>query len=154
MLDQAAIQVTIEPPFKADGDAILQAVAQALTFGQATLPAGLAVTVTSADRVRALNQQYAGIDSTTDVLSFPVEGEPYAVEPGEPPYLGDVVIAYSVAESQARDAGLPLIAELQLLAIHGTLHLLGFDHDTPDRQAEMWALQSAAMDAARADRST
>lgn len=148
-----SIYVNFEETYDADSEAVVNAVDQALMFGQAYAPAALTVTITSAERVHELNMQYAGIDSTTDVLSFPAEGDPYQVEPGEPPYLGDIVIAYPVAEQQARDAGTAVTAELQLLAIHGSLHLLGYDHDTPDRQAEMWALQSAAMDAARATRS-
>jgi probable rRNA maturation factor len=148
-----SIYINLEEPYEADAEEIMNAVDQALMFGQAQAPAALTVTITSAERVHELNLQYAGLDYTTDVLSFPVEGDPYAVEPGEPPYLGDIVIAYPVAEQQANDAGNPVVGELQLLAIHGSLHLLGYDHDTPDRQAEMWALQSAAMDAARATRS-
>jgi probable rRNA maturation factor len=116
----------------------------------AAAPCALTVTITSAERVHELNREYAGLDEPTDVLSFGPEGEPYAVEPGEPPYLGDVVIAYPVAEQQAADNGLPVLIEAQTLAVHGVLHLLGYDHDTPDRRAEMWALQSAAMDAVRA----
>jgi probable rRNA maturation factor len=147
-----SIYINIEEPYQADAEAIAAAVDQALMMGQAPIPVALTVTVTSSERVHELNLQYAGIDSTTDVLSFPAEGDPYAVEPGEAPYIGDILIAYPVAESQAAQAGTPVIAELQLLSIHGSLHLLGYDHDTPDRQAEMWAYQSAAMDAARAAR--
>ena len=148
-----SIYVNFEAEYDADVDALVNAVDQALQFGQAPAPAAMTVTITTDERVHELNLQYAGIDSTTDVLSFPAEGDPYAVEPGEPPYLGDVVIAYPIAEQQAVTASHPVIAELQLLAIHGSLHLLGYDHDTPDRQAEMWALQSAAMDATRTARS-
>jgi probable rRNA maturation factor len=126
-----------------------QAAEQALITTQASDPHALTITITSAEKVQELNKQHAGLDYTTDVLSFPVEGEPYATEPGEPPYLGDIVIAYPVAETQAKEANVPVGTELQLLTVHGTLHLLGYDHDTPDRQAEMWALQSAAMDALR-----
>ncbi len=146
------VYIASEGPYNADENALREAVLQALSIGQAQPPCALTVTLTSAERVHELNAQYAGLDSTTDVLSFPAEGETYAVDPGDPPYLGDVIIAYPVAEQQAREAGMVLLVELQMLAIHGTLHLLGYDHDTPDRQAEMWALQSAALDATRAAR--
>lgn len=154
MEQKYTIHVSSDGPFQADERAVREAVRQALTITQAQTPTALTITLTTAERVQELNQQYAGINSTTDVLSFPAEDEPYAVEPGDPPYLGDVIIAYPVAEKQAQDANMSVLAEIQLLAIHGTLHLLGYDHDTPDRQAEMWAIQSAAMDATRTKSNT
>lgn len=149
MSQDYTIYVTMDDAYQADVDAIQLAAWYALSVSQAGAPLALTVTLTTSERVHELNRDYAGIDEPTDVLSFGAEGEAYAVEPGEPPYIGDVVIAYPVAQAQAARANTPVISELQLLAIHGTLHLLGYDHDTPDRQAEMWAYQSAAMDAVR-----
>jgi probable rRNA maturation factor len=74
-------------------------------------------------RVRALNRQYRGKNSSTDVLSFPAE---------EPSHLGDVVIASGVARRQAKAAGHSLQTELRVLALHGLLHLLGYDHEHDD----------------------
>lgn len=74
-------------------------------------------------RVRALNRQYRGVPSATDVLSFPA---------GEPGLLGDVVIALGVARRQAATAGHSLQTELRVLALHGLLHLLGYDHERDD----------------------
>lgn len=71
-------------------------------------------------RVRELNRRYRGKDTPTDVLSFPAE------EPGE---LGDVVIALEVARRQAAQAGHSLTTEFRVLALHGLLHLLGYDHE-------------------------
>lgn len=144
-----AIYVGVEGDYAVDLARVEAAARQALIVAQAEAPCALTVTLTSAERVQELNREFAGLDEPTDVLAFPAEDEPYAVEPGEPPYLGDVVIAYPVAEEQARAAGHSLVAELQVLAIHGTLHLLGFDHQTPEQRAEMWAYESAAMDAVR-----
>jgi len=76
-------------------------------------------------RARALNRQYRRKDAPTDVLSFPAEEE------GQ---LGDVVIAVGVARRQAREAGHSLQTELRVLALHGLLHLLGYDHDHDDGQ--------------------
>jgi len=152
MSEQFVVHVTGDEGIQFDENALINAARQGLVIGLGKPPCALTVTLTSAERLHDLNMQYAGIDSTTDVLSFPAESEAYAVDPGDPPYLGDVVIAYPVAEQQAADASIPLLVELQTLAIHGTLHLLGYDHDTPDRQAEMWAVQSAALDATRAAR--
>jgi probable rRNA maturation factor len=84
---------------------------------------GVTVAVTTDARVRALNRRFRGVDQATDVLSFP------AGEPGE---LGDIVIARGVASRQARDLGHPLSTELKVLALHGLLHLLGYDHEADD----------------------
>jgi probable rRNA maturation factor len=81
------------------------------------------VAVVSDARVRALNRRYRRKDAATDVLSFPAD------EPGE---LGDVVIAAGVAGRQARSAGHPVAVELRVLALHGLLHLLGYDHERDD----------------------
>ncbi len=74
-------------------------------------------------RVRALNRRFRRKDAATDVLSFPS---------GEPDNLGDIVIAAGVAARQARAAGHSLQTELRVLALHGLLHLLGYDHEHDD----------------------
>jgi probable rRNA maturation factor len=74
-------------------------------------------------QVRRLNARYRGHDSATDVLSFAAD---------EPGHLGDVVIACGVAKRQARRVGHPVQAELRVLALHGLLHLLGYDHEHDD----------------------
>jgi len=82
------------------------------------------VAVVGDARVRALNRRYRGVDRATDVLSFPADGGPF-----DAGFLGDVVIAGGVARRQAREAGHPLTRELRVLALHGLLHLLGYDHE-------------------------
>jgi probable rRNA maturation factor len=77
-------------------------------------------------RMRQLNREFRGIDRPTDVLSFPASDEP--ARAGEP--LGDIVIATGVAREQAAEAGHGMVAESRLLALHGLLHLMGYDHDT------------------------
>jgi probable rRNA maturation factor len=74
-------------------------------------------------RVRALNRKFRRKDKPTDVLSFPSD---------QRGYLGDVVIASGVAARQARQAGHPVGTELRVLALHGLLHLLGYDHEHDD----------------------
>ncbi|HEC21440.1 MAG TPA: rRNA maturation RNase YbeY [Chloroflexi bacterium] len=145
-----AVHVVIEGLYQVDEEALREASRQALSVAGAAPPLGLTVTITSEEAVHELNRRYAGIDSTTDVLAFGAEDEPYLVDPDEPPYLGDVIIAYPVAEKQAAEMGHPTLTELQVLAIHGTLHLLGYDHATPDQQAEMKTLEAAAMERLRA----
>jgi probable rRNA maturation factor len=81
------------------------------------------VAIVTDARVHALNRQYRRKNAPTDVLSFPSD---------ERGYLGDVVIAAGVARRQAREAGHSLQTEVRVLALHGLLHLLGYDHERDD----------------------
>ncbi|MDQ2686826.1 MAG: rRNA maturation RNase YbeY [Armatimonadota bacterium] len=83
--------------------------------------------------IQALNAQYRGLDKPTDVLSF-AQGD--GEEPG-PRVLGDIVISLPTAEWQAARAGWPVESEVTLLAIHGLLHLLGYDDETDKGAREM-----------------
>jgi probable rRNA maturation factor len=83
--------------------------------------------------IRKLNRQYRGKDYATDVLSF----EPADEGLRGPRFLGDLVIATGVARRQAREAGHSYRTELRVLALHGFLHLLGYDHDHPDDHGRM-----------------
>lgn len=86
------------------------------------------IVIADDEEVRSLNLEFRNIDSPTDVLAFPGTLAEGFVTPREyPGYLGDVVISYSRAEAQALEAGHPVVRELQLLAIHGVLHLMGLD---------------------------
>jgi probable rRNA maturation factor len=98
----------------------------------------LTLVFTDDKRVQELNKKFAGIDHSTDVLSFP-EGEP-DVETGKI-YYGDVVISIPTAERQAKEAGHSLKDELTLLITHGTLHLLGFEHEEENDRRKMWSVQ-------------
>jgi probable rRNA maturation factor len=103
----------------------------------------LTIVLTEDAQLQQLNRDYLGFDVTTDVLSFPAsELDP---ETGGP-YLGDVLVSVPRAESQARTAGHPLEAELQLLVVHGVLHLLGYDHAEPEAKESMWAAQAQALE--------
>ncbi len=107
----------------------------------------LTVAVTGDQVVRELNRRHRGVDRSTDVLAFPNETVgPFVDAPGFGRYLGDVIISLPQAESQAVSAGNDFSAELQLLVIHGVLHLLGYDHQTEPEAAEMWAVQQAVLD--------
>ncbi len=87
----------------------------------------MVVALVSDTKMRSLNRRFRGIGRRTDVLSFPADREPRL--PGTPRrFLGDVVIATAVAAKQARDAGHAVDVELRKLALHGLLHLLGYDH--------------------------
>lgn len=82
-------------------------------------------------KMRALNCRYRGVNRPTDVLSFPADPPLTRVERGSR-FLGDVVIATGVARRQARAYGQPVEVEMRRLALHGLLHILGYDHERDD----------------------
>jgi probable rRNA maturation factor len=111
----------------------------------ATGPAELTVVLTDDQIMRELNRTYGGVDATTDVLAFGMEEVDefaFSMPPDASRYLGDVIVSFPRAEAQAQAAGHPVEAELQLLTVHGVLHLLGHDHALPGEEAVMWAAQS------------
>jgi len=97
--------------------------------------------------LRDLNNRFRGIDAPTDVLSFADDTRgPFVAGGGNfPRYLGDIVISIDRAREQAEAVGGTLMQELQLLAVHGVLHLLGHDHAEPAEKAAMWEAQTAAL---------
>jgi probable rRNA maturation factor len=107
----------------------------------------LTVFITDDDRLRELNRVYRGVDAPTDVLAFGGAGDAQAFVPSPEasPYLGDVVISYPRALEQAAEYGHPVEEELLILVVHGTLHLLGYDHERSEDEGEMWAAQEAAL---------
>lgn len=107
----------------------------------------LTVVITEDQVLRELNRRYRGLDTSTDVLAFPNETKgPFVDVPGLPRYLGDVIISFPQAETQALEAGNDLVAELQLLVVHGVLHLLGYDDQVERERARMWQAQQAVLD--------
>ena len=98
----------------------------------------LSIVITGDDEVQSLNQQYLGVDAPTDVLSFPAN----EVDPDTKNlYLGDIIISYPRAQAQAHARGGSDFSELQLLVVHGVLHLFGYDHADEDQKAQMWSFQ-------------
>jgi len=95
-----------------------------------TSGAELAIVLSDDSAVRLLNRQWRGIDKATNVLSFPTE-----TAEGEPPLLGDIVLAYETIAREARNEGKPFAHHLAHLAVHGFLHLNGYDHER-DEDAE------------------
>jgi len=121
-----------------------QAAAWVLDRHSVSPQAGLSIVVADDETVRQLNRQYRQVDAPTDVLSFPA-GEADALPGDEPPYLGDLILGLPTIQRQAEREGHSASDELALAVVHGTLHLLGYDHDTPARQAAMWAVQAEAL---------
>ena len=99
----------------------------------------LSIVLTDDANVQTLNRDYRGYDKPTDVLSF--EAHEKDPETGIL-YLGDIIISLERASAQAERGGHPLIAETQLLVVHGVLHLLGHDHAEPEEKAKMWQHQA------------
>jgi probable rRNA maturation factor len=104
--------------------------------------ADLTIVLTDDAQLHELNRDYLGVDAPTDVLSFPADEED--PESGVH-YLGDILISIPRAKKQAKAAGHPLEAEVQLLVVHGTLHLLGHDHAKTREKARMWKAQAEVM---------
>jgi probable rRNA maturation factor len=106
----------------------------------------LSVAIVDESEMAHLNEQYRGVSESTDVLSFGFD-EPCPADSGEPIALGDVVIAPDVALRQASDLGTTVEMELNLLLVHGVLHLLGYDHDADEEAAVMQARERALLEA-------
>lgn len=113
-----------------------------LDLESAPIDADLTIVLTDDAQLHELNLEYLGIDAPTDVLSFPAsESDP---ETGLP-YLGDILISIPRAAEQAQAAGHSVEAEVQLLVVHGTLHLLGHDHAEAEGKIRMWNAQAEVM---------
>ena len=104
----------------------------------------VAVRVTDSRAVRRLNRRFRGEDSTTDVLSFNTAFDGLR-RPDGSMELGEIVIALPVAARGAQERQVSLQQELALLTVHGTLHLLGFDHETLSEDARMKELERVAL---------
>jgi probable rRNA maturation factor len=135
------IELAIDEPFESHIDpAVLEKAADAtLRRLGAASDCDLTLVVSSDAQLQELNRQYLGIDAPTDVLSF--QADELDPETGRR-YLGDVIISYPRLQAQAQAGGHAASDELQLLVVHGVLHLLGHDHGAPVEKEAMWALQS------------
>jgi probable rRNA maturation factor len=110
--------------------------------------AELCIKVVDEATIAALNEQWMDKPGPTDVLAFPMdELRPGLVnEEPEEGVLGDLVLCASVAARQAEEAGHPARDEVELLTVHGILHLLGYDHAEPEEHREMFDLQGRLLD--------
>jgi probable rRNA maturation factor len=122
-------------------DLLVQAASLTLTQTATTPEVELTIVLDSNDHIQSLNNQFRQIDAPTDVLSFP-SGDGIEDPDSSLIYLGDIVISVPTAQNQAARAGHSLIAELQLLTIHGVLHLIGYDHVDEDQKTAMWQIQA------------
>ncbi len=135
--------IIIEPKQEFSEPSLLEHAARlALDHESAPIEADLTIVLTDDAQLRELNRDYLGLDVPTDVLSFPAsESDP---ETGAT-YLGDILISIPRAKIQAQAAGHRLEDEIQLLVVHGVLHLLGHDHAEAEDKARMWAAQAEVL---------
>lgn len=110
----------------------------------------LSVVLVEEDRIRELNRMYRGRDESTDVLAFPQMAEDElavarSVRQAYPEPLGDIVICLPVAKEQAEETGISDKEEVSLLAVHGLLHLVGFDDETDEGAERMRAMEKGLL---------
>ena len=137
--------INIESEFDFPKELLERAARAALTqhASRESLDVDLSIVLTDDARLQEMNRNYLGIDSPTDVLSFPAsETDP---ETGTR-YLGDVLISIPRAQEQATAAGHALDSEVQLLVVHGVLHLLGHDHAEAKEKEKMWKAQGEILE--------
>jgi probable rRNA maturation factor len=135
--------IHIESEFSFPENLLERAAHAALEHEAQSFDSELSIVLTDNARLHELNLNYLGVDSPTDVLSFPAsETDP---ETGGR-YIGDILISIPRAQEQADAAGHPLEAEVQLLVVHGVLHLLGHDHADAEEKARMWRAQAEILE--------
>jgi probable rRNA maturation factor len=131
----------IDPMFL-EGGSLLEAARITLEQGAEEQEGDFTILLTSDEQVQELNREYMKIDAPTDVLSFPAD---YTDPDTNTLYLGDVIISYPRAQEQAANGGHTLEHELQLLVVHGVLHLLGYDHLDEEEKYRMWTVQGGVL---------
>jgi probable rRNA maturation factor len=137
--------VVASPLWKRDRDAgaLVQRAIAAAAAAVSAKDGELAVVLTDDSAIRALNRDWRHKDAATNGLSFPV-GTRRAGR-GAPRLLGDIVIAYETTEREARAGGKPFAHHLAHLAVHGFLHLIGYDHAADDEADEMESMETAIL---------
>lgn len=139
-----AIEITIDSDFKSKLDpTILQNAIHTTLVSAEKANTDVTLKITGDEEMHHLNQTYRNIDRTTDVLSF---NQDYIDPETGRLYLGDIIISFDQAHAQAVANQRPLIEECTRLAIHGTLHLLGYDHAEPEEKEIMWNKQESLLD--------
>lgn len=108
-------------------------------FGPLPAGAGATVVLDADSELAELNARFMGKSGPTNVLSFPSPRSAW-------PHLGDIILALGVCEREAADQGKPLTHHLAHLTVHGTLHLLGFDHMVEDEAEDMEALERVILE--------
>lgn len=124
----------------ATAKAVLRRAVRAAAAALSTPQAELAIVLTDDAAIRVLNRDWRGIDAATNVLSFPAKRGG-----GAPALLGDIVLAYETVAGEACRDGKPFAHHLAHLAVHGFLHLNGYDHERADEAEAMERLERAVL---------
>lgn len=139
MDEKISLQIAESYSTLIDAKRIKDAIEESLRYFETSPQVQLTIVFESDELLRQLNQQYLGIDAPTDVLSFSAD---YTDPETGHRYLGDILISVPRALEQAMAGAHPLEDELQLLVVHGVLHLLGYDHAEAEDKEQMQAAQS------------
>jgi probable rRNA maturation factor len=146
------VREAVRPPLPIS--TLATAIVAALEATKAPRPASIGLILSNDAELAELNEAHMGKTGPTDVLSFPLLSDhPFPTPPGRRPQLGDIVVSVERAIDQAQrglggqtgDVRWSPADELRLLVTHGTLHIMGMDHDTPDAEAKMRALERALL---------
>jgi probable rRNA maturation factor len=131
--------VADEQTHPVDSDSLLRLAS--FVLADQRVPEAMEISLLFVDRVAIteLNAHHMGKSGPTDVLAFPID-LPGETRAGVPAILGDVVLCPEVAAAQAPEHGVEPAAELELLVVHGLLHLLGHDHAEPEERTRMFSL--------------
>ncbi|MFE2720964.1 rRNA maturation RNase YbeY [Kitasatospora sp. NPDC059327] len=151
-----SIDIANESGWDADEESILDVARYALDKMRIHPQSELSVILVDGAAMEELHIQWMDLPGPTDVMSFPMDELRPGKEGEELPQglLGDIVLCPEVAQQQGKDAPSKhsMDEELQLLTVHGVLHVLGYDHEEPDEEEEMFGLQKAILDGWRAGR--
>jgi len=139
------IQIDTALAAQIDEELLQRVVRETLNAEGVSDPVELGLVVVDDARMQALNRQYLGHDWPTDVLAFGLEdGTPgFVLPPDGVRHLGDVVVSYPQAVEQAAEQGHPVDQELACLVVHGVLHLLGYNDQTPAGHDDMMRRMAA-----------
>jgi probable rRNA maturation factor len=148
------VNVLIDEEFEGELEADwLRGVAEQVLVVEGTAPeVELGLVITGQEKIQELNLVHLGIDAPTDVLAFPMtpdEGSDmteFITPPDGAVHLGEVIISFPQAFMQAEEHRHPVKKEVALLAIHGVLHLLGYDHDAPEPEQRMRAREAEILE--------
>jgi probable rRNA maturation factor len=145
------IEIQVDEPFRSAVSSHQLESAVAATLAYENVLGDVTLIIGDDDAITDLNLRFLGNPGPTDVLSFPAQesDDAFVQAPDADIYLGDIIIAYPYAAAQAAQQGHSIMDELNLLAVHGTLHLLGYDHAEPEEKADMWNRQDAILSGMR-----
>jgi probable rRNA maturation factor len=115
--------------------------------GQESGEIEFSLVITGDEEIRTLNRRYRGVDTPTDVLAFGLSdaGKDFTLPPDLPCHLGDIVVSYPRTVAQAAEYDQTPEQELDRLAVHGLLHLLGYEDETEEGRGEMWRKQEEVL---------